>query len=155
MVEMSVIWYSQTMTNISQLHPVAIDATQAARAQFLADELKSERWSLRLLQDRTGIPKSTLASKLNGSSPILAADIEVFATVLKRDAVDLFRDYLAAGTGKAPTPKGGGLSVPPTGIEPATFGTNVRRFPVERTRSAGAARHPAVVTMIASKQVNA
>ena len=55
---MSGIWYSQIMTNISQLHPIDIDATQAARAQFLADELKSERWSLRLLQDRTGIPKS-------------------------------------------------------------------------------------------------
>ena len=146
---MSGIWYSQIMTNISQLHPIDIDATQAARAQFLADELKSERWSLRLLQDRTGIPKSTLASKLNGSSPILAADIEVFAAVLKRDAVSLFSDYLAAGTGKAPTPKGGGLSVPPTGIEPATFGTNVRRFPLERTRRAGDRDHGTMHPIVA------
>lgn len=100
------------MSNISQIHPSTGDEIQVARAHFLNDTLKGERWSLRLLQDRTGIAKSTLASKLNGSSPILAADIELFADVLRRDPVDLYAAYLAAGTKKGPESGVSGPSLP-------------------------------------------
>lgn len=44
--------------------------------------------------------------------------------------------------------------VPPKGIEPSTFGTNVRRFPLERTRRADDREHDATVTAITSKQVS-
>ena len=101
------------MTNITQMKPLAVDALQAARAEYLYGELKAERWSLRLLESQTGIPKSTLASKFNGSSPVLAADIELFAEILKRDAVKLFADYLSVG---------------PAGIEPTTSTVEAGRF---------------------------
>lgn len=112
LLDLSGNWYSPNMSNIAQLHPSVSDEKQAARAQFLSDTLKADRWSLRLLQQETGIPKSTLASKLNGSSPILAADIELFAEVLRRDPVGLFADYLSAGTKKGPEGGASGPSLP-------------------------------------------
>lgn len=57
----------------------------------------------------------------------LAFELEAIAILLKIDPVDFCRSFLAARMGEASTPKGGGLSVPPTGIEPATFGTGNQR----------------------------
>lgn len=85
------------MTNISHIRGEGPDEIQAARASVIWTALKAERWSLRLLEQRTHIPKSTLSAKMNGHSPMLAADIELFAEILGSDPVELFRAYLGGG----------------------------------------------------------
>lgn len=52
-----------------------------------------------------GMSHSVLASRLNGSTAFLAEDIEDIAKLLKRDAVELYAEYLSVG---------------PAGIEPTT-----------------------------------
>ncbi|WP_157509481.1 helix-turn-helix domain-containing protein [Glaciibacter superstes] len=68
--------------------------TQSVRAKYLDDCLKAERWSYRLLETRTGIAKSTVASRLKGETALTFGDIEVFAQVLNRDPVELFGTML-------------------------------------------------------------
>lgn len=65
---------------------------QSARAAYIKNHLDAERWSLRLLEGRTGVPKSTLSSRLSGATPLTFGDIELFAEVLNRDPVEFFRE---------------------------------------------------------------
>lgn len=94
---------------------------------------------------------------MNGATAFLADELAAIAGLLKCDPVQFFGDYLAAGNdGKAPTPKGGGqyAVVPPEGFEPPTSGTNVRRFPVERTRPTSDRDVAARVTAITGRSAS-
>ena len=100
---------------------------QAARAAHLRDLF--EPWSLRRLEARTGIGRGTLQTRLNGTTAITMADIEILAPVIRMTPTELFAELLAI----APDNKNGpaseetGPDVPPTGVEPATYGTGNRR----------------------------
>lgn len=51
-----------------------------------------------------GINHTVLASRMKGETPFLADEIESIAELLKRDAVDFYREYLSVGT-IAPEPQ--------------------------------------------------
>ena len=76
-----------------------------ARASFVGNALKSERWSTRQAALALGMSHSSLGDRLKGNTSFLAEDIEDIATLLKRDPVEFYADYLAVG---------------PTGLEPMT-----------------------------------
>jgi transcriptional regulator with XRE-family HTH domain len=65
-------------------------AIQRARARFLRELF--EPWSLRRLEARTGIGRSTLQSRLNGETAITMADIEILAPVARMTPEQLFTE---------------------------------------------------------------
>jgi len=76
------------------------------------------------------------------------------ARMRHRPDAPLYGSYSATGTEPgttmAPTPTGEGqyAVVPPEGFEPPTSGTNVRRFPIERTRRSGDSDRVARITQL-------
>lgn len=85
--------------------------------------------------DLIAVSKNTITNyELENTDPARMKPI-----VLRQWAMATGVDYEWLLHGETP-PTGDGVSdgVPPTGVEPATYGTNVRRFPIERTHRAGA-----------------
>lgn len=71
-----------------------------------------------------GTNHTSLGARLKGETSFTAEDIEDIAALLKLDATEFYRDYLAAANDeKAPTPKGEGRSLPglDSNQEPAGF----------------------------------
>ena len=97
---------STTTRNIVHLRPEG-DAARATRAQFIHGLLKSERWSVRQAALAMGMTSSVLATRMNGSTPFLADELEKIAELLKRDPVKFYAEYLEVGR---------------TGLEPVTDG---------------------------------
>lgn len=123
------------MTNIASSAFSQRDEVRSARAAFVRDALKSERWSVRAAALAIGTNHTSLGARVKGETAFFAEDIESIAILLKRNPVEFYAEYLAADTKNGPASEETEPSdVPPTGIEPATYGTNVRRFPTERTR---------------------
>ncbi len=116
-------------------------------AQNLTYLLESNRWSGRKAAIALGLTPMYVTRRMSGAVECSASDLAIFAGLLRVPVGAFF----AEREEKAPTPQGGGQDVPPTGIEPATFGTNVRRFPTERTRAAGVREYVATVTPITVK----
>ena len=109
------------MKNSAAKSPVAPDAIRVARATFVRDSLKSERWSTRAAALAIGSNHNSLGARLRGDTAFLAEDLEAIAGLLKRNPVEFYGAYLMAGMSNAPTPvTGGGDLVGPAGIEPTT-----------------------------------
>ncbi|WP_194385152.1 helix-turn-helix domain-containing protein [Microbacterium luteum] len=89
------------MSNISELRPAA-DHTRAARAAYVHDSLKAERWSVRAAALAIGITNSVLATRMNGTTAFLADELESIARLLKVDPVQFYAGYLAAGDPETP-----------------------------------------------------
>lgn len=89
------------------------DLNRAARAAFVHDALKSERWSIRQAALAIGLTHSVLASRANGTTAFLADELEQIAGLLKRDPVEFYAEYIAVGR---------------AGFEPATSTVESRRF---------------------------
>jgi hypothetical protein len=100
----------------------AADATRAARADFVRDSLKTERWSIRQAALAMGMSHTALASRLRSETSFLADEIESIAHLLRHEPVDYFRLYLQAGTTKAPTPEGEGRKLPGLGSNQEPIG---------------------------------
>lgn len=80
------------------------EAAQQARAKYLDDALREERWTYRKLEARTGISKSVIASRLTGTTPLLMSEVEIFADVLRRNPVELFATLHAIPDADDPHP---------------------------------------------------
>lgn len=74
-----------------------LEATRAARATFVHEALKSERWSIRAAALAIGTNHTSLGSRLKGETAFFAEDIESLASILKRDPVTFYGEYLRAG----------------------------------------------------------
>ena len=84
---------------------------QLARAGRLRDLI--EPWSLRKLESRTGLGRNYLSTRLSGTVALSISDVEVLAPVIRMTPAELFAELLTVGNDeKAPTPKGGGSSLP-------------------------------------------
>ena len=92
------------------------DLNRAARAAFVHDALKSERWSIRQAALAIGLTHSVLASRANGTTAFLADELEQIARLLKRDPVEFYADYINA------------QEVGPAVLETATSTVESRRF---------------------------
>lgn len=93
---------------------------QVARAAHLRELL--EPWSLRRLEARTGIGRGTLQGRLNGTTALTMADIELLAPVIRMTPQELFAELLAV----EPTAGGPDRSAAVTPIEPRV---NARKSP--------------------------
>ena len=105
-----------TATNVTRLRSTDTDP-RALRARFVHQLLKNERWSVRNASQTIGMTNSVLATRLNGTTPFLADELEAIAGLLKRDPVTFYADYLRAGssgpeTKMALTANGEGLKLP-------------------------------------------
>lgn len=94
--------YTRNMTNaasnISALRPATVPApTRAARAAFVHEALKGERWSIRQAALALGMNVSVLSTRVNGSTAFLADEIEAIAVLLKEEPVDFYGRYISAG----------------------------------------------------------
>lgn len=87
--------YSVYMANVTPLRDTT-DPIRTARAAFVHDSLKSERWSVRQAALATGIGTSVLATRMSGTTAFLADELESIAALLKRDPVEFYAEYLAA-----------------------------------------------------------
>lgn len=96
------------MTNIAT--GTAALVVQHARADRMRDLL--EPWSLRKLEARTGLGRNYLQSRLNGTTALSISDVEVLAPVIRMTPGDLFAELMSINDETAPTPKGGGHSLP-------------------------------------------
>lgn len=86
--------------NVTHLHS-AEQRTRIARASFVEDALRSQRWSTRAAAMRLGMSHTALGDRLKGKVAFLADDIEALANVLERDPGAFFLDYIRASD--APT----------------------------------------------------
>lgn len=96
-----------TPQNVIPIHDSSLDRRRA-RAAFVKAAIEDDDRSDRYVAIRAGISTSAFSDRLKGRVAFLADELEDIAHVLKLDPVDFYRDYIAAGTEKAPTPKGGG-----------------------------------------------
>lgn len=94
--------YTDGMTNVTALPK--LDPTRVARAAFVKNAIEADDRSIRYVAGRTGINPTSLGDRIRGHVAFTAEDIEAVAVVLKRDPVDFFRDYLAAGHAPAADP---------------------------------------------------
>lgn len=67
-----------------------------------------------------GTNHTSLGSRLRAETSFLAEEIESIAVLLKRDPIEFYAAYLAAGNGKGPTSEEAGPDVHPLGLEPRT-----------------------------------
>ena len=123
--------YSFHMTdnanNVSNLRPLG-DEMRSARAAHIHGLIKSERWSIRQAALQIGMNHGVLASRMNGSTPFLADELESLARLLNRDPVEFYAEYLKVG---------------PTGLEPMTSTVESGRFATDWVAPVTALRHTA------------
>jgi transcriptional regulator with XRE-family HTH domain len=91
---------------MSNTAEVAENPRRAARASFVHEALRAERWSVRQAALAIGLSHSALSSRMNGSTAFLADEIESIALLLKREPAEFYADYLAQRD-DAPRPGGG------------------------------------------------
>lgn len=145
---------SRTLARMSNL-AISGEDVQAARAAHLRELF--EPWSLRRLEARTGIGRGTLQTRFNGTTAVTMADIEILAPVVRMTPVELFSELLAVtpNNEKGPASEETGPDVPPTGVEPATYGTNVRQLrPRVPARLVPGRERIATVTSISGKRAS-
>lgn len=97
--------------NITQLRDHN-DPVRTARATYVHGELKGERWSIRQAALAIGVTHTVLGSRLKGETPFTGEELERVATLLKRDPVGFYAEYLSVG---------------PAGFEPATSTVKTRK----------------------------
>ena len=90
------------------------DEISAIVAYNLREQMKGQRWSGRAFATSLGLPPAYIQRRMSGDSELSATDLKVFAEKLGVKIQDFYK-------------------VPPTGIEPATYGTYVRRLDDYRT----------------------
>lgn len=86
--------YTHGMTNVTQLK--FADPTRRARADFIKLEIEKQDRSVRYVAGKIGVNHTSLGDRLKGKVPFTAEDIERIASVLRRDPVSFYREYLAA-----------------------------------------------------------
>jgi hypothetical protein len=138
--------YIVGMDNITALRPTA-DAVRATRAAFVHQALKSERWSIRQAALQLGMNHAVLASRVNGSTPLLADEVEGIAHLLKRDPAEFFAAYLNAGT-TGPTGSNPRTLVPKVAGSTPVGGTH-HSFTTRHATTSG--NHIAPITPISSR----
>ncbi len=97
------------------------DEIRAARAEFVRQALKADRWSVRAAALAIGTSHTALGARVKGDTAFLAEDIELIAILLKRNPpVEFYGAYLRAGTQEGPASEETGPVVHPLGLEPRT-----------------------------------
>lgn len=86
------------MTDNAFSAPSHRDQIRFARAAFVRDELKAERWSIRAAAMAIGTNHTSLGARVKGDTAFLAEDIESIAYLLKRDPIEFYGEYINAGT---------------------------------------------------------
>ncbi|WP_431862981.1 hypothetical protein [Microbacterium algeriense] len=86
------------MTNIASTDLSQRDVIRSARAAFVRDALKSERWSVRAAALAIGTNHTSLGARVKGDTAFFAEDIESIAILLKRNPIEFYGEYLRAGS---------------------------------------------------------
>lgn len=92
--------------------------------------LKSQRWSRRAAAMALGISHRYVNDRAAGDVDVTASDLAMFADFLDVPVSRFFAETQNGPASEETEP----LNVPPTGVEPATYGTNVRQLDDYRTR---------------------
>jgi len=71
------------------------DTLAGLRGAYIRDLIKNYGLTGNTVADRSGISRSTLASRLRGATAFLADEIEAIATPLRVSALDLYAAYLS------------------------------------------------------------
>ena len=128
------------------------------RARALDRMLEAERWTNRKAASALGLTHTYVGRRRNGELDLTFADVEMFAGLLRLTPEQLFAELRAAAFDPAPVNAEGrseerpSTDVPPTGVEPATYGTNVRRLvPRTAARTVAGPERIAPVTSIADR----
>lgn len=82
------------MSTVTKLHGDNPDDLQVKRALYLRNLLKEERWSVTAAAARIHMPKSTLAERLRGASPLMLDDIERIAPLVNRTPEGLYAELI-------------------------------------------------------------
>ncbi len=83
------------MSNVTQINTP--DPQRQARADYIAQQLKTDGRSARYVAAHIGLNHTSLGDRLKGRVPFNVEDLEGIARVLKRDPVDLYRAYISVG----------------------------------------------------------
>lgn len=75
---------------------------RARRAAYVRHEVEADGRSVRYVAGKIGVSHSSLGDRLRGKVAFLAEDIEEIAGILKRDPVEFYAAYLAAGHNPTP-----------------------------------------------------
>ena len=119
--------------------------------------LDAERWTNRKAAAALGLTHTYVGRRRNGENDLTFADVEMFASLLRLTPEQLFAELRSAALSPSPVNDEGrseerpSTDVPPTGVEPATYGTNVRRLvPRVPARLVPGREHIAPVTTLRS-----
>ena len=110
-------------SNVNPL--VAPDATRYDVAAAVRAHLAVRRISDSGIGRQIGMSQSKISRRTNGEIAFDTDDLGRIAQALDLTIVELIQ--MPTSNQKAPTPKGGGQSVPPEGFEPPTSGTGNQR----------------------------
>lgn len=95
--------------------------------------LDAERWTNRKAAAALGLTHTYVGRRRNGENDLTFADVEMFASLLRLTPEQLFAELRSAALSPSPVNDEGrseerpSTDVPPTGVEPATYGTGNRR----------------------------
>ncbi|GAA1315642.1 helix-turn-helix domain-containing protein [Leucobacter albus] len=97
-VEMS---YTLDMSNVTQIATKQPAGNAHVGGIRLWNMLENERWTFRKLEARTGIKVGVISSRMRGVTPLTIEEVQVFASVLGRNPVELYAELVNDET---PTP---------------------------------------------------
>lgn len=131
------------MSNVIQMHSEPTSAREMVAAEVRA-ELARKRQNSNSLPKFIGKSQRYWYERINARLAFSVDDLAALSTFLQVPMSNFIPSIIAPDptapeTQNSPASEETGLNeVPPTGVEPATYGTNVRRFPIERARPAAA-----------------
>lgn len=97
-VEMS---YTLDMSNVTQIAAKQPAGNAHVGGTRLWNMLENERWTFRKLEARTGIKVGVISSRMRGVTPLTIEEVQVFATVLGRNSIELYAELV---NDEAPSP---------------------------------------------------
>lgn len=93
--------YTLNMSNVTNLATKQPSGNAHMGGIRLWEMLDAERWTFRKLEARTGLKVGVISSRMRGVTPLTIEEVQVFADVLGRNAVELYADLVAVDM---PTP---------------------------------------------------
>lgn len=82
------------MSNVTQIAAKQPAGNAHVGGIRLWNMLENERWTFRKLEARTGIKKGVISSRMRGVTPLTIEEVQVFASVLGRNPVELYAELV-------------------------------------------------------------
>lgn len=140
---MRYLWHMRTASISDELND-RVSEVRATVAANLDAALKAQRWSRRAAAVALGLSHRYVNDRAAGEVELSATDLALFSDFLNVPVARFFETNDEGSVTVVTDP-----SVPPARFELATSGTNVRRFPLERTRRAGDRDHGTMRPIVA------